>query len=563
MSFNNNFGSLNAQFGSGLGQNFNTLGGFSHQPQQNLIQQTYDFGQVAAESQQIAPMSIEIRKIYLGLTRPQADQWRRTYDVVLDGTGMTAIQNEVEQQGAEAFNPANMSNLMSQGANFIRHSGTPDGQVAIDNGWETERFRFTMVVDVYRQGKFKCTEFISGSTDEAAATNMGMTNVFIDPNMVFTINHVTEARARQLDHGGRPMPMVSRSNAVVRNSAFSGLGSQNNMFLTRPSDVLRAVDKVQLYHGMQQASEFGESSAMAYQDLDSMLTAVPMMSNDTNLLVPTFASRTLKGLYENSLSPYDPMNLDNTGSGQLAATRIQDTAFSQSGFVHVMNRKLANGVSTTAQFRFGDLLQLDPTIDDRTEVFGRAYETGAISIPDGRSVDFLGDAETVALHATSIVQSTLALMSMSGVAVLAYNANNMQTGNSEVTFQACDGMDNDGQLFARLEVLKSRLIMECLSIVGANDATYEVDVFADAFNDVFVEITWEGVRRTYVVPAFASSSLAPIVTSNLSHLVGMAETIDNVVDTCKQLITPGSFSSNNIAVKGDGENRYAGLAGDY
>lgn len=560
MNFNNNFGSLDAQYGSGLGQP-QGFGGLAPQP--SLIQQTYDYGQVVAENNQQGAQTIEIRKIYLGLTRPQADQYRRTYDVVLDGTGMNAIQNEVERQGVEAFNPNNMSNLMSQGANFIRHSGRPDGQVGIDNGWETPRFRFTMVVDVYRNGKWNRTEFVSGSTDEAAATNMGMTNVYIDPNMVFTINHITEARQRGLDNAGRPLPMVSRSNAVVRNTAFGGLGSPTSMYLTRPSDVLRAVDKVQLYHGMNQASEFGDPAALAYQDLDSMLTHVPMMSADTNLLVPTFASRTLKGLYENTLNQYDPMMLDGMGGAALASQRVQDTPFMHTGFTHVMNRALANGVSTTAQFTFGDLLKLDPTIDDRTEVFGCAYETGAISIPDGRSVDLLGAAETIALHATSVVQSTLALMSMSGVAVLAYNANNLQTGNSEVTIQACDGMDYDGQLFARLEVLKGRLILECLSMVAAGEASYSVDVFADAFNDVFVEITWEGIHRTYVIPAFASSSLAPIVTNNLGNLVGMAETIDSVVETCKQIIAPGSLSGNNTAVKGDGEGRYAGLAGDY
>ncbi|BAW19538.1 hypothetical protein [Ralstonia phage RP31] len=563
---NNNFGSLDAQFGSGQQQNLGGLsGGFTPQPQVSLIQQTYDFGQAIAENQQQGAMTMEIRKIYLGLTRPQANQFRRTYDVMLDGQGMSAIQNEVERQGAEAFNPANMSNLMAQGANFIRHSGTPDGAVNIENGWETERFRFTMVVDVYRNGKFQRTEFISGSTDEAAASNMGMTNVFIDPNMLFTINHVTEARQRQLDNLGRPIPMISRSNAVVRNSGFGGLGTQSSMFLTRPSDVLRAVDKVQLYRGMEQAAQFGEPTAMTYQDLDSMLTSVPMMSADTNLLVPTFASRTLKGLYENSLSSYDPMNIDNMGGGALAGQRIQDTAFSQSGFIHVMNRKLANGVATTAQFTFGDLLKLDLTIDDRTEVFGRAYENGAISIPDGRSVANIGDAEVIALHATSIVQSTLALMSMSGVAVLAYNANNLNTGDTEVTIQACDGMDNDGMLFQRLEVLKGRLIMECLSIVAAEETSYEVDVFADAFNDVFVEITWGGIHRAYVIPAFASSSLAPVVTNSLDRLIGMAETIDDVIDTCKQIIAPGSTlsTSDGIAVQGAGESRWGGLAGDY
>ena len=561
-----NFG----KFGGGFGgfssfDNPGSLGGFDSL-QSNL--QGYNFGQAPASTEQNGVMTIEIRKIYLGLTRPQNQQHRRSYDIVTDGNSMSAMQEGIERFGVNAFDPAHISGVMSNGANFIRPSGTPDSAVGIDNGWETERYRFTMVVDCYRNGRFAKTEFISGHTDYAGVMNAGLiSSVAVDPRMVFTINHVTEARQRQMDALGSPVALVSRANAVVRNPSFIGLGNNDsNLYMTRPSDVLRAVDKVQLYQGMQQAVQFGESP-QSYQDLDSMLTHVPMCSADTNLLIPTFASRTLKGLYENSLTEFDPMNVDGMGAGSLAGQRVQDTAFSTSGFVHVMNRKLANSVATTAQFTFGDLLLLDASIDDRTDIFGRSYETGAISIPDGRSVAALGEATVPAIHATSIVQTTLALMSLSGVATLAYNANNMRTGQTEITIQACDGIDNDGMLFQRLEVLKNRLHLECLSIVSQNDEyVYELDVFADAFNDVFIQLTMDGEHSAYVIPAFASSSLAPVVTNDLNRLVGMAEAIDQVIDTCKSIIHPGNHSGSfdNLAqgISGTGE-RTGGLAGDY
>jgi hypothetical protein len=559
MSFNN-FGNNN--FGGGL-----LSGGLTGGLGNGLVQQSYSLdAPTMVDNNQGAAISVEVRKVYLGLTRPQSQQHRRSYDVLLDGTGYNAIQEEVGRYGAEAFNPLNMGNLMSKpGAAFIRPSGTPDAAVNIDNGWDRERFRFTMVVDVYRAGRFAKTEFISGYTDHAGVTNAGLiSTVAVDPSMVFTINHVTEARVRQMDNAGRPIALVSRANSVVRNNVYEGLGLNSQMYMTRPSDVLRAVDKVQMYHGMQQAAQFGSPDAMTYQDLDSMLTNVPMMSSDTNLLIPTFASRTLKGLYENSLNEFDPMNMDNQGAGSLAAMRIADTAFSTCSLIHVMNRNLANGVTTTAQFSYHDLLMLDPTIDDRTDIFGRSYETGAISIPDGRSVASLGESTTIAIHATSIAQTTLALMSFSGIATLAYNANNQQTGQAEVTFQACDGMDQDGGLAQRLEMLKTRLILECLNIVASDDASFNVDVFADAFNDVFIQLSWEGERRDYVFPAFASSSTAPIVTNDINRLVGMAEAIDDVVGVCKGIINPNSIvDSNGIAIQGNGESKYAGLAGDF
>ena len=566
---NSNFGGSNfSNFGS-LDSGFGSNGIDSSIGQPSLIQQTYNFGLPQASLDQAmggTSTTIAVRKLYLGQTRPQHNQHRRSYDVMLDGQGLNAIQEEVDRYGQKAFDPSNIGNLMAKGADFLRHSGQAEAAVNIDNGWDTERFRFTMVVDVYRNGQFNRTEFISGYTDSAAVLNAGLiSTVSVDPQMVFTINHITEARLRQMDANGQPIAMVSRANAVVRNNDYVGLGLSNNTYLTRPSDILRAVDKVELYRGMSSANNLGETAGMGYADLDSLLTNVPMMANDTNMLIPTFASRTLSGLYQNSLQQFDPMNMDNTSAGSLASQRVQDTSFTSSGFVHVLNRRQATGTSTTAQFTFGELLLLDPTIDDRTEVFGKSYESGAISIPDGRSVAMLGAAETIAVHATSVAQATLSLMSLAGVATLAYNANNMTTGMTEVTLQACDGMDQDGQLANRLEVLKSRLIVECLNMLCAHQETYEVDVFADAFNDVFIQIFHDGVRRDYVIPAFASSSLAPVITQDMSRLVGIAEGIAEVVDTCKQLINPGSHNQDSIrmAVQGDGNTRIGGLAGDY
>lgn len=567
----NNFGNFNngsnfsgSNFGGGFAAPDTSFGDFGNQ---NMLQQSYNFGLTPSTTDAQGAITIEIRKVYMGATRPQADQFRRSYDVVLDGNGLNAIQEEVAQAGASAFDTVNMGSLMAKGADFIRHSGTADHAVGIENGWDQERFRFTMVVDVFRNGKFKKTEFISGSTDHLGASNVGLiSTVSVDPQMLFTINHVTEAQMRQTDSMGRPISLVSRSNGVVRNSGFDGLGSHENMYMTRPSDVLRAVDKVSLYRGMKDAASFeSDDPTHTFQDLDSMLTKVPMCSADTNLLIPTFASRTLKGLYENSLNAFDPMNMDNQGPGAMAGHRVADTAFSSSSFVHVMNRLLANGVTTTAQFTYSDLLRLDPTIDDRADIFGRSYETGSIVIPDGRQVCSMGAAETIAVHATSISHTTLALMSLSGVATLAYNANNLKTGQTEVVIQACDGMDHDGMLFQRLEALKTRLMLECLNIVSMNDEiTYELDVFADAFNDVYIQFTWDGVRRDYVIPAFASSSLSPLVTNSLSRLTGMAEAIDQVVDTCRSLLNPGGYNNNNdVAIQGNGEGRFAGLAGDY
>ena len=563
---------MNNNFNSGFGgfnpdTFFQTQFGGQEMANDSLLQQTYNFGATPSATLQNGATTIELRKLYMGLTRPQGLQARRSYDVLLDGKSDGVIRNQIEQYGADALSSINIGKMMSE-VNIIRHSGVIDDTVDIVNGWETDRFRFTMIVDIFRNGKFQRTEFISGHTDHAGVTNAGLiSSVTIDPNMVLTINHVTEARQRMMDANGRPIALISRSNSVMRNNSFGGLGVlSNSLYMTRPSDILRAVDKIDIHKGMIEASQYGDTTFNTYQDLDSTLAGVPMMSSDTSMLLPTFTSRAVKGLYESTLNQFDPMNMDDAGGGTTASARVQDTPFSASGFVNVMNRRLANSVTTTAQFRYGDLLQLDPTIDDRTEVFGRSYESGTIVIPDGRDVASLGAAETIAVHGTAISQATIALMSMAGVATLAYHADNHASGMAEITFQAADGLDDDGMLSQRLENLRIRLMMECLNIVSENnEITYELDVFADAFNDVYVQLVWDGIRRDYVFPAFASAVTAPTVTKDLGRLNGIAEGISSIVSHCKEIVNPGMHGDSALSTifQGDGNARIGGLTGDF
>ena len=79
-------------------------------------------------------------------------------------------------------------------------------------------------------------------------------------------------------------------------------------------------------------------------------------------------------------------------------------------------------------------------------------------------------------------------------------------------------------------------------------------------------MTIDGEYKAYVVPAFASSSLAPVVTNDLNRLVGMAEAIDQVIDTCKTIIHPGNHGNTFDSIIGGNGNdggRIGGLAGDY
>lgn len=533
--------------------------------QQNLIQQTYEFGAPSANIDAQGAQSMKVRKIYMGLTRPQLQQHRRSYDVFLDGGGLQKIQDKIDRHGSDAFNTRNISDVLAT-SNILRPTGQSEAEANIENGWSSDRYTFIIVADIYRNGNFMRTEYIKGYTDSdnIAAAGFGLEPV-IDPNMVFSINHISEASIRHAGVNNAPIPMISATNTVMTNSKYASFShTQENLFLMRPSDIMRGVDKIEMHRGMVEASKFGQNTGITYCDLDSTLTHIPMLSSDTNNLIPTFTSRILSGLYNTKLQPMDPMNMDGLGSGDMAAIRVQDTAFSKNGFSHIMNRVTGNHVTTTSRFSYKDLLSLDPSIDDRVSVFGRSYETGTISFPSATNTALMGATETIAVSGTMLSHTTLSLMAMAGITTLGFNANN-HSGVASITWQACDGMDADGMLANRLENLRGRLTVECLNIISTdNELIYNIDVFADAINDIFIKIRIDNEYREYIFPAFGSAGTLPTVTNSLDRLADVSQSIDNVV---KMLVDRNSDHSaqfgNNVFAVGSGETRIGGMSGNF
>lgn len=553
------------QFQTGLGQQqqpfqqqFMAPAAFGND-QQGLIENHMEMGNALSDNNQAGAATIRIRKMFMGMARGQLQQHRRSYDVFVDGTTMENIGNNVDRLGTAALNSANMAELMAT-TNIIKLSGQAEAAVNINNGWGNDRYMFMMVVDNYRNGKFIRTEFISGYTDSANVTNMNVcANAIIDPNMEFTINHVSNATQRFKDALGNPVTMIGGTQSVLTNPAFNNFtNTSSDLYMMRPSDILKTVDKVDMHRGMEELSQHtGVEYSASYRDLDSTLSRMPMTANDTCGLLPTFTSRIVQGLHSNRLAPHDPMTMDGAGAGTTAAMRNIDQPFNQLGFAFVMNRAVANGVTVTSRFTFADLMRLDPTIDDRISLFGRSYESGVISFPSAGNTDSMGAGTSIAVHATHIAQSVLSLMAIAGVVTIGFNANN-NGGMAEITMQAVEGMDADGNMANRLDVMKSRLIAECLNMVSENNSWhFSVDIFASAINDMFIKLSWNGEKTEMLYPCFGSAMTLPIVTNDVSRLTDVASKVGEIVNMLK----PNTGDEVNNFVSGNGSGNPNTLAG--
>lgn len=501
----------------------------------SLLENQMEMGNALSDNGQAGVSTIIIRKMFMGLTRGQLQQYRRSYDVFVDGTTMQNISDNVDRLGSAALNASNMADLMAT-SNVIKLSGQAEAAVGISSSWDNDRYMFMMIVDNYRNGKFIRTEFVSGYTDTANVSNLAMcANAIIDPSMQFTINHVSTATRRSTDAMGNPISMIGATASVLTNPNYSDFANTaSDLYTMRPGDILKTVDKVDMHRGVAEMTKMtGVNYSESYRDVDATLSRLPMTASDTCGLLPTFTSRIVSGLHSNRLSEHDPMNMDNAGTGQMASIRTAEQPFNQIGFAFVMNRAIANGVTVTSRFTFADLMRLDPTIDDRVSLFGRSYESGVIAFPNANNTDSMGSANSIAMHATHIAQSLLSLMSIAGVVTIGINANN-NSGLPEVTIQVVEGMDSDGNLSNRLSVLKSRLISECLNMVSENNMIhYSLDVFASAINDMFIKLQWNGDKTEMLYPCFGSAVTLPIVTNDVSRLTDVASKMNDIVNILK------------------------------
>lgn len=540
---------------SGFGSNFTSGLNFDNSLQENYS----DFGAPNANVDALGAMVVQIRKLYLGETRPQSNQFRRNYNSFMTGENFNSLTNKIAEDPQAAMNPLGLANIFSETAPIISYSSTAERPVDVVNGWETPRYRFTMVVDVYANRRYLRTEFVSGYTDYQGINNPQMENSFsIDRELVFHINQVTEASSRFTDANGSPVPMVAGSSQVITNSNYTGIASPTQMIGMRPQDVVKAVSKLDWYRGFNATEEMGMGIA-GMRDLDVTMGAMPIMSTADNALAPTFASRMISQLHLSSLKPNDVMNVDNTPPNKIAAVRLQETAFTSRSFIHVMQRLTNNGVASTGSFTMSDLLSMDPTVDDRAVIFGQTFNGGdsGVCVPDGSAVTSIGTVSQCAVAATCIANSVIQLMNKSGVTVLGLHLDNY-SGIDDGVVQAASGMDYDGQLFQRLEMIKTRMIIEAVPLIKPNiESSYDVTILADSFNDVFVEVTIDGNYDQFLIPAFASSSFSPVVTNDMGNLTGMAENIDTLVSAINSTI-----SDKSVIVNQHG-NLFSGVGGGH
>ncbi len=499
---------------------------------------------------------VRIRSVSLGATRPQQTQYRRSYSVFADGATLNKISSSIlnSNNGELRTNPMAMAQMLSDpataGKGVVQYSGGTESSVGIVNEWGTMRYRFVIIAEIWRAGRHTRTEIISGYTDECGVNNPALPNSrSINPAMEFTINSVSTANVPR-HHGTSGTvgaPQMVGSSGVFKNPDWVGPMAGSQLYMTRPKDVVSSYAKLDMGVGERDMaasfsghSGFGQAPSFAGQsmmDIDTVLAGQVQMSSNASALAPTYSARLINGLLNSQLASNDPMAMDDTpGAVTMAAAHMRELNFSNQGFVNAVVQTSRNRIGSDASFTYQDLLRMDPTIDDRCTVYTLAREnTGSnLYVPDGTMASNIGESTPGGMASTMIAQGLVGLMLTGGISFISLVATNYN-GMTVVAPNGFDGLDNDGMLGMRVQALCDRMKIEVFDIITLSDsgASFYTEIIADAFNDIFIKITLDGVQQDFVYPTFASSSASPVITNNQNNLTTLAGGVRDVVEVVR------------------------------
>lgn len=501
--------------------------------------------------------SLSIRKITLVGTKPQQNQYLRTYVPKVDSNTTRVMDDYINRIGQPRLNSTDIANMQIEGANFFEISSQPVAPVNIVNGWETIRFKFTITVDIYFNGTMFCTEYISGYTDYYGVTN----NMVLDPKMLFVINSITRSSPRPIKghYSTVPGQVVTNSNYVISKNALDGFGRPTDIRLTRPSDVFSELS-VSLHR--QGALEWtGLTNSLlpntSYLNLNTTVGATPVLSDTSNNIPSAYAAKILDA-HGKVFSESD----DNTNLYSAARSIVQEQTYGSSYFLKLLDEKSTNyGNVVGNTFTLDTMYAVDPALqshsDDRIVVFTSdsflremvTTPNGTIAVPAGNLVDSFSGTGQDYVDALTILQSSISQMRKAGVNYITCHLTNYSgTDNKFIT--SLLGLD-DGFLHMRAQNACDNIINDAVRVVTKDSASYSIDLTIDTDNDAYIKLAI-GMNhpREYVLPCFALASISPIVSNDQRYLDNIVSGVKDITDyVFDKTITVGSpYADTDFAI---------------
>lgn len=452
---------------------------------------------------------MRITKLIMTKTGSYADMVSRPYETVLDAQSAAEFES-VTQHG----NNLTASNLAGIAGRIIKPSATHEGQVGIENGWETERLRFYMEVEHDERMGGQVTQILTGYTNYVGVSANGN----IDPAMRLFFNSSTDVR-----HVIRPTPTgrVRTSNVADTNQIITGSfqpsslwESNSNAHSMRPEDLFC------------QLQGQGVAHDGLLMDTRSTFAQGMKFSRRSNALAPSYVS--------NVMSAYKQATASDEYAGtaedmyESARGNVRERDIHNNGFLFQLSQM--SQLQENGSLTFGELSQLDNSLPERT-VIAVPSRTQQTSVPQRGQFEHWNGTTMETVAATIISHAVPALMMELLMSQCWFmSTNDTYGGHFETRILGVKGFNENVDMSPYCQQFIRRLEVEIMrDLTRNNEMSVQIEVGADVIGDTRIKVSLNGQETIeYVTPSFCDALIAPVVTSSQDRLNMVSSDFDQL-----------------------------------
>jgi hypothetical protein len=462
---------------------------------------------------------VVVRNLLISNTGTYNNQQVRPYMSNVNENDINTIINMMGQHNATITS----QQIAGRVSNFIAPTANSLGNVNIVNGWDNQRCRFLLEVDVsYVVGQV-IKYYFQGFTDFLGVTNNGS----IAPDMVFYINAINSvANVVTRTPTGPSSSNFSRDNMQVISGNTNGYGGEN--YMLRPSDVFTHISM---------ENRMNTADVNMIRDTRSLVTSNTVNSSNRNNNIPSnFVSSVLNTYILQNKNDDFGNPVSEVFDRSVSAT--MEMPISENPFIAL----ISTGMFGTNTFTFGNLVDIDRNTPQVTTVsLGSTGVTGLHHV--GQTASWhSSDRETIA--ATVLANSVPAIALDSMITNVYFKATNHAIGGV-INFVIVDlNSPNKGDITREIELFKHRVITEVINdITFGNQDSFQLDMSIDIFGETYISISLSGApAMEYVAPTFADSLYSPVVSNTVNSLQNMSMGFGLMFELVDDLTSPSNHS---------------------
>jgi hypothetical protein len=488
---------------------------------------------------QLPVLQFNIERLHYFPTMQQTPVLLRPYVFNVDNSAMEVVGQKMQETKTGRITPAMLSGI----AGGIVQTSTTGYESSLNADWvSTPRFLFMMKISYQDHSGGEINAYIFGYTDHDGFSQQGN----IDPSMMHHVNNVIETSVyhQQTPLGTKRVEKLSK----VYNTIYSTSGSE--IYTQRPMDMYEI---------------------MASNDLASIMPSVETVTPALNYMTP-FSNNSVSSANDNGITTsylagiltggihatknremFIPSMTSGMGGGYgvMADDPTQkffdEPSIADNQFLRALSRMTGSRI-VQPYFRFGALMSMDPSINDRATLFNLTNDFASPILSKTPQVgDHWNGQDMVTVKAFSLIENSVSMATKFGFTKLSFMVTNMMDmiGTINITILEFNNFlnltDEDHTFILRMFEDRFRTdIFMSESNCGQIPIFMQCHINLMGTSKIYLE--YAGQPGTwFTVPTFASSLYSSVVTTDKNTMEYSASELSRTLNILTDALQPNTY----------------------